>query len=425
MFKDLSSITSFDPELAEAMRAEAQRQEDHVELIASENYTSPRVLAAQGSVLTNKYAEGYPGKRYYGGCEYVDRAEQLAIDRAMQLFGAAYANVQPHSGSQANAAVYMALCKPHDTILGMSLSDGGHLTHGSKVNFSGKIYNSVEYGIDAEGLLDYDALYAKARAHKPQMIVAGFSAYSRVLDWSKFRAIADEVGAYLLVDMAHIAGLVAAGVYPNPVPYADVVTTTTHKTLRGPRGGLILARDNPELTKRFKSAVFPGMQGGPLMHVIAAKAVAFKEAMSSEFRDYQERVINNAQTMSAVFIRRGYDVVSGGTDNHLMLVSLIKKGITGKAADAALDRAHITVNKNAVPNDPKSPFVTSGIRVGTPAITTRGFDADESRQLAEWMCDVMDALAERAAGREIDVPEIEAQVRDQVKALCSRFPVYT
>ena len=424
MFKHLSPIASFDPELAKAMDAETQRQEDHVELIASENYTSPRVLEAQGSVLTNKYAEGYPGKRYYGGCEYVDRAEQLAIDRAKTLFGAAYANVQPHSGSQANAAVYMALCQPHDTILGMSLSDGGHLTHGSKVNFSGKIYRSIEYGINAAGILDYDELYQQARTHRPKMIVAGFSAYSRVLDWSKFRAIADEVGAYLLVDMAHIAGLVAAGVYPNPVPYADVVTTTTHKTLRGPRGGLILARENPELAKKFKSAVFPGMQGGPLMHVIAAKAVAFKEAMSHDFRIYQEQVITNAQTMSDIFIARGYDIVSGGTDNHLMLVSLIKKGITGKAADAALDRAHITVNKNAVPNDPRSPFVTSGIRVGTPAITTRGFGVDESRSLAGWMCDVMDALATEATGSAIDVNAVEAQVRDQVKSLCAQFPVY-
>jgi len=424
MFKDISPITSFDPELAEAIDAESRRQEDHIELIASENYTSPRVLAAQGSVLTNKYAEGYPGKRYYGGCEYVDQAEQLAIDRAKILFNASYANVQPHSGSQANAAVYMALCQPHDTVLGMSLSDGGHLTHGSKVNFSGKIYHSVEYGINSKGILDYEALYAQARQHKPKLIVAGFSAYSRTLDWSKFRAIADEVGAYLLVDMAHVAGLVATDLYPNPVPYADVVTTTTHKTLRGPRGGLILARDNPTLTKKFKSAVFPGMQGGPLMHVIAAKAVAFKEAMSPDFRSYQEQVITNAQTMATIFMKRGYDVVSGGTDNHLMLVSLIKKGITGKAADAALDRAHITVNKNAVPNDPKSPFVTSGIRVGTPAITTRGFGVDESRQLTGWMCDIMDALAEQKAGGDVDVTAVEAQVRTQVTALCARFPVY-
>lgn len=424
MFKSYSSIDEFDPELAKAMNAEAQRQEDHVELIASENYTSPRVLTAQGSVLTNKYAEGYPGKRYYGGCEYVDQAETLAIERAKELFGAAYANVQPHSGSQANAAVYMALCQPHDTVLGMSLSDGGHLTHGSKVNFSGKIYNSVEYGIDDQGLMDYDAMFAKARECRPKMIVAGFSAYSRTMDWSKFRQIADEVGAYLLVDMAHVAGLVAAGLYPNPVPYADVVTTTTHKTLRGPRSGLILARENEALTKKFRSAVFPGMQGGPLMHVIAAKAVAFKEAMSPEFVVYQQQVIDNAQAMASVFIDRGFDVVSGGTDNHLMLVSLIAKGITGKAADAALDRAHITVNKNAVPNDPKSPFVTSGIRVGTPAITTRGFKVDETTRLAGWMCDIMDALAAEKRGDEINVPDVEAQIRDQVKTLCAQFPVY-
>ncbi len=424
MFKDYSTIEVFDPELAAAMSAEAQRQEDHVELIASENYTSPRVLAAQGSVLTNKYAEGYPGKRYYGGCEYVDQAEALAIERAKELFGADYANVQPHSGSQANAAVYLALCKPHDTVLGMSLADGGHLTHGSKVNFSGKIYNSVEYGIDENGLMDYDALFEAARTHKPKLIVAGFSAYSRVMDWSKFRDIADEVGAYLLVDMAHIAGLVAAGVYPNPVPYADVVTTTTHKTLRGPRSGLILAKENPALAKKFNSAVFPGMQGGPLMHVIAAKAVAFKEAMSAEFREYQVKVIANAQAMAGVFMSRGFDVVSGGTDNHLMLVSLIKKGITGKAADASLDRAHITVNKNAVPNDPKSPFVTSGIRIGTPAITTRGFGEEESITLAGWMCDLMDALAAEKRGEEVDMSEVEARISAQVKALCAHFPVY-
>ena len=424
MFKSYSTIETFDPELAEAMNAEAQRQEDHVELIASENYTSPRVLAAQGSVLTNKYAEGYPGKRYYGGCEYVDKAETLAIERAKELFGADYANVQPHSGSQANAAVYMALCKPHDVVLGMSLSDGGHLTHGSKVNFSGKIYNSVEYGINDEGLIDYDALFAKARECKPKLIVAGFSAYSRIMDWSKFREIADEVGAYLLVDMAHIAGLVAAGLYPNPVPHADVVTTTTHKTLRGPRSGLILARKNDELTKKFRSAVFPGMQGGPLMHVIAAKAVAFKEAMEPEFKTYQEQVIKNAQAMAAIFMERGYEVVSGGTDNHLMLVSLIKKGITGKAADAALDRAHITVNKNAVPNDPKSPFVTSGIRVGTPAITTRGFKENESTQLAVWMCDLMDTLSAEKQGQDVDISAVEATIRSKVEALCSQFPVY-
>lgn len=424
MFNELSPIASFDPELAEAMRAEAVRQEDHIELIASENYASPRVLEAQGSVLTNKYAEGYPGKRYYGGCEHVDVAERLAIERAKKLFGASYANVQPHSGSQANAAVYMALCQPHDTVLGMSLADGGHLTHGSPVNFSGKQYHAIDYGIDETGRLDYEALFEKARAHKPKLIIAGFSAYSRVLDWSKFREIADEVGAYLLVDMAHIAGLVAAGLYPNPVPYADVVTTTTHKTLRGPRGGLILARENPALTKKFNSAVFPGMQGGPLMHVIAAKAVAFKEAMSPDFKEYQARVVANAQAMSSVFMERGYDVVSGGTENHLMLVSLIKKGITGKAADASLDRAHITVNKNAVPNDPKSPFVTSGIRVGTPAITTRGFGIDEARRLTGWMCDVMDALAQRERGEEIDLDAVEERIRTEVKSLCAQFPVY-
>jgi len=428
------AISSFDPELWEAMRAEAHRQEDHVELIASENYTSPRVLEAQGSVLTNKYAEGYPGKRYYGGCEHVDTAERLAIERAKELFSADYANVQPHSGSSANAAVYLALLKPHDTILGMSLAHGGHLTHGSHVNFSGKIYKAVAYETNDDGLMDYDALRALALEHKPKMIVAGFSAYSRVMDWGRFRAIADEVGAYLLVDMAHIAGLVAAGVYPNPVPYADVVTTTTHKTLRGPRSGLILAKSNPELEKKLNSAVFPGSQGGPLMHVIAAKAVAFKEALSDDFKAYQAQVIENARSMADVFMSRGYDIISGGTDNHLMLVSLIAKGITGKAADAALDRAHITVNKNAVPNDPKSPFVTSGIRVGTPAVTTRGFAQGECATLAGWMCDVMDALSAQAkvkgSGEEAeaqalaDVERVVEATRAQVEALCARFPVY-
>lgn len=429
-----TTIAQADPELWAAMSAEAQRQEDHVELIASENYTSPLVLEAQGSVLTNKYAEGYPGKRYYGGCEHVDVAEQLAIDRAKELFGADYANVQPHSGSSANAAAYLALLKPHDTILGMSLAHGGHLTHGSHVNFSGKTYNAVAYETNAEGLVDYEAVRALAHEHKPQLIIAGFSAYSRVMDWAKFREIADEVGAYLLVDMAHIAGLVAAGLYPNPVPYADVVTTTTHKTLRGPRSGLILARSNPELEKKLNSAVFPGSQGGPLMHVIAGKAAAFKEALSPEFKAYQAQVIANARAMAKVFMSRGFDIISGGTDNHLMLVSLIAKGITGKAADAALDRAHITVNKNAVPNDPKSPFVTSGIRVGTPAVTTRGFEEAECRELAGWMCDVMDALSVKAAAKgQSDETEAQAeahveaaiiQARAQVEALCARFPVY-
>ena len=428
------AISSFDPELWEAMHAEARRQEDHVELIASENYTSPRVLEAQGSVLTNKYAEGYPGKRYYGGCEHVDSAERLAIERAKELFGAEYANVQPHSGSSANAAVYLALLQPHDTILGMSLAHGGHLTHGSHVNFSGKTYHAVAYETNDDGLMDYDALRALALEHKPKMIVAGFSAYSRVMDWGRFRAIADEVGAYLLVDMAHIAGLVAAGLYPNPVPYADVVTTTTHKTLRGPRSGLILAKSNPDIEKKLNSAVFPGSQGGPLMHVIAAKAVAFKEALSDDFKAYQAQVIENARAMADVFMSRGYDIISGGTDNHLMLVSLIAKGITGKAADAALDRAHITVNKNAVPNDPKSPFVTSGIRVGTPAVTTRGFAQAECTTLAGWMCDVMDALSAQAKAKGTsdeaeaqalaDVERVVEATRAQVEALCARFPVY-
>jgi len=428
------SIAEKDPELWEAMSAEARRQEDHVELIASENYTSPLVLEAQGSVLTNKYAEGYPGKRYYGGCEFVDVAERLAIERAKELFGADYANVQPHSGSSANAAVYLALLEPHDTILGMSLAHGGHLTHGSHVNFSGKTYKAVAYETNDEGLMDYEALRALALEHKPKLIVAGFSAYSRVMDWAKFREVADEVGAYLLVDMAHIAGLVAAGHYPNPVPYADVVTTTTHKTLRGPRSGLILAKSNPALEKKLNSAVFPGSQGGPLMHVIAAKAVAFKEALSDEFKSYQAKVIDNARAMAEVFMSRGYDIVSGGTDNHLMLVSLIAKGITGKAADAALDLAHITVNKNAVPNDPKSPFVTSGIRVGTPAITTRGFGREDCATLAGWMCDLMDALSEQAqakgSGEEAEAlaaERVEAlilETRSHVTQLCAQHPVY-
>ncbi|MGB0956859.1 MAG: serine hydroxymethyltransferase [Litorivicinus sp.] len=415
MFRETTSIAQYDPELAASMDAEAQRQEDHVELIASENYTSPRVLEAQGSVLTNKYAEGYPGKRYYGGCEFVDVAESLAIERAKALFGADYANVQPHAGSQANSAVFLALLNPGDTILGMSLDAGGHLTHGSHVNFSGKSYNAVQYGIDANGFVDYDQVRALAVEHKPKMIIAGFSAYSQVLDFAKFREIADEVGAYLMVDMAHVAGLVAAGVYPNPVPHADVVTTTTHKTLRGPRSGLIVARANPDIEKKLNSAVFPGGQGGPLMHVIAAKAVAFKEAMEPEFKAYQEQVVRNAKAMAAVFMDRGYDVISGGTENHLMLVSLVAKGITGKAADAALGNAHITVNKNSVPNDPQSPFVTSGIRVGTPAVTTRGFGEAECTDLAGWMCDVMDQL---------DNESVIQDVAEKVKALCARFPVY-
>ncbi len=416
MFTQDDRIAGFDDALWEAIVAEQKRQEEHVELIASENYASPRILEAQGSVLTNKYAEGYPGKRYYGGCEHVDVAEQLAIDRAKQLFGAAYANVQPHSGSQANAAVYMALMEPHETVLGMSLAHGGHLTHGAKPNFSGKIYNAVQYGLDeSTGEIDYAQVEALAKEHKPKMIVAGFSAYSRVVDWDRFRAIADQVGAYLFVDMAHVAGLVAAGLYPNPVPVADVVTTTTHKTLRGPRGGLILARDNPDLHKKFNSLVFPGTQGGPLMHVIAAKAVAFQEALQPEFKDYQQQVLDNARAMVEVFVSRGYKIVSGGTDDHLFLVDLIDKGITGKAADAALGAANITVNKNAVPNDPQSPFVTSGIRVGTPAVTTRGFGEAEVRTLAGWMCDVMD---------DHENPAVIERVKQSVLDLCARYPVY-
>ena len=415
MFSRDLTIAKYDADLFAAMEQEAQRQEEHIELIASENYTSPAVMEAQGSVLTNKYAEGYPGKRYYGGCEYVDVVEQLAIDRAKELFGADYANVQPHSGSQANSAVYMALLNAGDTVLGMSLAHGGHLTHGASVSFSGKIYNAVQYGINDQGLIDYDEVERLAVEHKPKMIIAGFSAYSQVLDFPRFRAIADKVGAYLFVDMAHVAGLVAAGLYPNPVPFADVVTTTTHKTLRGPRGGLILARKNEELEKKFNSAVFPGGQGGPLEHVIAAKAVCFKEALQPEFKAYQAQVIKNAQTMAQVFIDNGYDVVSGGTENHLFLLSLIKQDITGKDADAALGRAFITVNKNSVPNDPRSPFVTSGLRIGTPAVTTRGFKEDECRQLAGWICDVL---------ANIGNDEVEGRVREQVKALCAKFPVY-
>mgnify|MGYP001325571443 FL=1 len=414
------TIAGFDPELWAAMQAEVQRQEEHIELIASENYTSPRVLEAQGSQLTNKYAEGYPGKRYYGGCEYVDIAENLAIERAKELFGAKYANVQPHAGSQANTAAFMALCKAGDTVLGMSLAHGGHLTHGSHVNFSGINYNAVQYGLnDATGEIDYDQVRQLAHEHKPKMIIAGFSAYSGIVDWQKFREIADEVGAYLLVDMAHVAGLVAAGLYPNPVPIADVVTTTTHKTLAGPRSGLILSgKDDPELHKKLNSAVFPGNQGGPLMHVIAAKAVAFKEALQPEFKEYQKQVLKNAKAMVRVMQERGYKIVSNGTENHLFLVDLIDKDITGKDADAALGRAYITVNKNSVPNDPRSPFVTSGLRLGTPAITRRGFQEAEAEQVANWICDVLDAVATG------DSESVEARVRDEVKALCARFPVY-
>jgi len=416
MFHENDRIADFDAELWQAIQAEAVRQEDHVELIASENHTSPMVMQAQGTVLTNKYAEGYPGKRYYGGCEHVDIVEQLAIDRAKELFGADYANVQPHSGSQANAAVYMALLKPGDSILGMSLAHGGHLTHGSKVSFSGKFYNAIQYGLDETGnSIDYEEVERLAREHKPKMIVAGFSAYSRIVDWSRFRDIADEIGALFFVDMAHIAGLVAAGLYPNPLPFADVVTTTTHKTLRGPRGGLILAREKPEICKKLNSMVFPGIQGGPLMHVIAAKAVAFKEALQPEFKTYQRQVINNARAMAEVFISRGYKVVSGGTDDHLFLLDLIDKGITGKEADAALGLAHITVNKNSVPNDPQSPFVTSGLRIGTPAVTTRGFKEKEVSELTHWMCDVLE---------NIDDKNVIQQVAEKVQQLCHSFPVY-
>jgi glycine hydroxymethyltransferase len=416
MFSKHDQIKGYDDELLAAMNAEDARQEHHIELIASENYTSQRVMQAQGSGLTNKYAEGYPGKRYYGGCEHVDVVEQLAIDRARQLFGADYANVQPHSGSQANAAVYLALLQAGDTVLGMSLAHGGHLTHGAKVSFSGKLYNAVQYGIDTTtGLIDYDEVERLAVEHKPKMIIAGFSAYSKTLDFPRFRQIADKVGAYFFVDMAHVAGLVATGLYPNPLPYADVVTTTTHKTLRGPRGGLILAKANPELEKKLNAAVFPGGQGGPLMHVIAAKAVCFKEALEPAFKTYQSQVIRNAQAMAQVFIERGYDVVSGGTDNHLFLVSLIRQGLTGKDADAALGRAGITVNKNAVPNDPQSPFVTSGLRIGTPAITSRGFKEAQSIALAGWICDILDHLGDA---------DIEANVARQAATLCADFPVY-
>ena len=417
MFSPDMSIAGYDDELAAAMEAERRRQEEHAELIASENYASPRVLEAQGSVLTNKYAEGYPHRRYYGGCENVDVAEDLAIARAKELFGAHYANVQPHSGSQANVAAFAALLQPGDSILGMSLAHGGHLTHGAKPNFSGRFYQAHQYGLEeASGEIDYDQVESLAREHKPRLIISGFSAYSRVVDWERFRAISDMVGAYLMADIAHVAGLIAAGVYPNPVPFADVVTTTTHKTLRGPRGGLILARENDELTRKFNSLVFPGTQGGPLMHVIAAKAVAFKEALEPGFRVYQERVIANARTMADALIGRGYKIVSGGTDNHLFLVDLIDKDITGKDADAALGRAYIAVNKNAVPNDPRSPFVTSGLRMGTPAITTRGFGEQECRMLAGWIADVLDDVENEA--------NIE-RVRGRVLDLCGRFPVYS
>jgi glycine hydroxymethyltransferase len=416
MFSAEMTIAGFDPELAQAIAGERRRQEDHIELIASENYASPRVLEAQGSVLTNKYAEGYPGKRYYGGCEYVDVAEELAITRAKQLFGAAYANVQPHSGSQANAAVYLALLNPGDTILGMSLDHGGHLTHGAKVNFSGKLFKAIQYGIKPDtGEIDYDEVDRLAQEHRPKLIVAGFSAYSRIIDWARFRAIADSVGAYFFVDMAHVAGLVAAGVYPNPVPIADVVTTTTHKTLRGPRGGLILARPHPELHKKFNSMVFPGIQGGPLMHVIAAKAVAFLEALQPEFKVYSRQVVANARTMTETLQQRAYKIVSGGTDNHLFLLDLIDKNITGKDADASLGRAHITVNKNAVPNDPRPPAISSGLRIGTPAMTTRGFKEPEARQLSNWIADILDHMGDESA---VD------RVRGEVVALCRRFPVY-
>ncbi|MCZ6762667.1 MAG: serine hydroxymethyltransferase [Gammaproteobacteria bacterium] len=416
MFSKEMTIAGFDDELYQSIDAERRRQEEHIELIASENYASPRVLEAQGSVLTNKYAEGYPEKRYYGGCENVDVAEALAIDRAKELFSASYANVQPHSGSSANIAAYLAMMNPGETLLGMSLAHGGHLTHGSKVNFSGKVFNAVQYGLDeATGEIDYQQVEDLAREHRPKVVVAGFSAYSRIVDWQRFRVIADEAGAFLFVDMAHVAGLVAAGIYPNPVPIADITTTTTHKTLRGPRGGLILARENAELTKKINSLVFPGTQGGPLMHVIAAKAVALKEAMQPDFRIYQQQVVENARLMTRILIDRGYNIVSGGTDNHLFLVDLIDKDITGKDADAALGRANITVNKNAVPNDPRSPFVTSGLRLGTPAVTTRGFGQPEIERLTNWIADVLDDLENNAT--------IE-RVRAEVLALCTRFPVY-
>jgi glycine hydroxymethyltransferase len=416
MFTKDMQIAGYDKELWDAIQGENQRQEEHIELIASENYTSPRVLQAQGTGLTNKYAEGYPAKRYYGGCEFVDKVEQLAIDRAKQLFGAAWANVQPHSGSQANGAVYAALISPGDPIMGMSLAHGGHLTHGASVSVSGKFYKAVQYGLNTDtGEIDYDQAEQLALEHRPKLIMTGFSAYSRILDWQRFRAIADQVGAYLVADIAHVAGLVAAGLYPNPINIADVVTTTTHKTLRGPRAGLIVGRENAEIEKKINSAVFPGMQGGPLMHVIAGKAVAFKEALEPSFKAYQEHVVKNAKAMAQTFMSRGLDVVSGGTDNHLMLVSLIKRGLTGKELDATLGRAHITVNKNAVPNDPQSPFVTSGIRVGSPAITTRGFKEAEAVQVANWICDIVDDIKNES---------VVDRIRGEVSALCQRFPVY-
>ena len=416
MFSNVSSIASFDSELHEAIKNEENRQEQHIELIASENYASPRVLEAQGSVLTNKYAEGYPSKRYYGGCEYVDVAEELAIKRVKELYDADYANVQPNSGSQANTAVFLALLNAGDKILGMSLSDGGHLTHGTSVNFSGKLFDAAQYGVDPKtGLIDYNEVESLAKKHKPKLLIAGFSAYSRVLDWQKFRDIADSVGAYFLVDMAHVSGLIASGHYPSPVNIADVVTSTTHKTLRGPRGGIILAKDNPDLTKRFNSLVFPGTQGGPLMHVIAAKAVAFKEALEPEFKEYQGQVIENAKMMANTLMERGFSIVSGGTDNHLVLVSLIDKGLTGKDADAALSRANITVNKNTVPNDPCSPFVTSGLRLGTPAITTRGFGLNETRLMTTWIADILDDLNDEA---------VIEKVKNNVVDLCAKYPVY-
>jgi len=416
MFSKSMNIADFDPELWASMQDEATRQEDHIELIASENYTSPRVMQAQGSVLTNKYAEGYPSKRYYGGCEYVDVAEELAIKRVKELFNADYANVQSHSGSQANAAVYFALLNAGDTVLGMSLSDGGHLTHGAKVNFSGKLFNAIQYGLNNDtGEIDYDQVESLAKEHQPKMIIAGFSAYSRIMDWQRFRDIADSVGAYLFVDMAHVAGLVAAGLYPSPVGIADVCTSTTHKTLRGPRGGIILAKSNPEIEKKLNSMVFPGTQGGPLMHVIAGKAVAFKEAMSEDFVNYQKQVLINANAMAEEFISRGFDIVSGGTDNHLFLLSLIRQGLTGKEADAALSSANITVNKNSVPNDPQSPFVTSGLRIGSPAITTRGFNEAESRDLANWICDILENMGN---------DDVIAEVKGKVTEICKRLPVY-
>ena len=430
MFKKADSLSHIDPELSSAIRHELIRQEDHIELIASENYVSYAVLEAQGSVLTNKYAEGYPGKRYYGGCEYVDIAESLAIERAKKLFGAAYANVQPHAGSQANAAVYFALLQPGDTILGMSLAEGGHLTHGAKVNFSGKFFNAIQYGVTAEGLIDYDAVERLALEHKPKMIIAGFSAYSRHADWKRFRDIADKVGAYLMIDMAHVAGLVAAGLYPDPIPYADVVTTTTHKTLRGPRGGLILAKSNPEIEKKLNAIIFPGMQGGPLMHVIAAKALAFKEALSPEFKTYQAQILKNAKIMAKILIQRGYKMVSGGTDNHLLLVDFSGLHFSGKDTEIALGEANITTNKNSVPGDKRSPFITSGLRLGSPAVTTRGFKEKECEQLTHWICDILDQMPPTLEKNQVpgekhqQLQKILQTVKIKVTELCQQFPVY-